>query len=103
MNILMCDTQYTFFLYYLLMPYDKFRETFFIFDYCFSPNIVKSLEDKGFACHQKDLYSIPIEMRYTERQKNKEYLVRILQELYIHCKGDICIYGQDHINIAKII
>ncbi|WP_026766432.1 hypothetical protein [Selenomonas ruminantium] len=71
MNILMCDTQYTFFLYYLLMPYEKFKETFFIFDFCFSPIVVKNLEDKGFACHQKILYNIPAEKLPMERKKIK--------------------------------
>lgn len=103
MNILMCDTQYTFFLYYLLMPYDKFKETFFIFDFCFSPLIVKNLESKGFACHQKDLYTIPLERRHIERINNKEYLTKLIKEIYNHFNGDVCIYGQDHIDIATIL
>ena len=103
MNILMCDTQYTFFLYYLLMPYEKFKETFFIFDFCFSPHIVKNLADKGFACHQNNLYSIPLEKRAIERINNKEYLTQLIKEIYNHFNGNVCIYGQDHIDIATIL
>jgi len=103
MNILMCDTQYTFYLYYLLTPFNKFRDTFFVFDACFSPSIVEALEGAGMACHQRSYYHLPLEQRPAAREENREYLVQLIKEFSDYFKGDICIYGQDHIDISQIL
>ena len=101
MNILMCDTQYTFFLYYLLMPFHKFKDTFFIFDVCFNPYVVHALESAGMACHQKTFYDLPLEKRPMARTQNREYLASLIKEIADYCNGDVCIYGQDHIGVAQ--
>lgn len=101
MNILMCDTQYTFFLYYLLMPFHKFKDTFFIFDVCFNPSVVHALKSAGMACHQKTFYDLPLNKRPMARVQNREYLANLIKEIADYCNGDVCIYGQDHIGIAQ--
>lgn len=103
MNILMCDTQYVFLQYYLLTTFDVFKETFFVFDGCFSPSIVENLEKSGAACHQKIYQDIPLESRSAAKQDNKDYLETIIKGFYDYFDGDICIYGQDHIGISEIL
>ncbi|WP_407400640.1 glycosyltransferase family 52 [Anaerovibrio sp.] len=103
MNILMCDTQYVFLQYFLLMPFDVFKDTFFVFDSCFSPSIVENLEKAGMACHQKLYNDIPLEERQMARNKNREYLKEIIKGFYDYFNGDICVYGQDHLDIVQIL
>ncbi len=89
MNILMCDTQYVFLQYFLLMPFDTFKDTFFVFDNCFNPSIVKKLVQSGMACHQK-LYDEPLlENRLSARQYNWEYLEKIVKGFYDYFNGNI--------------
>lgn len=102
MNILMCDTQYVFLQYFLLMPFEKFRDTFFVFDRCFSPSIVENLEKAGMACHQKIYQDIPIEERPAARRANRDYLETIIKGFYDYFNGEVCIYGQDHIDVAQV-
>ncbi len=103
MNILMCDTQYVFLQYFLLMPFDTFKDTFFVFDNCFSPSVVNNLAQSGMACHQKLYHESLLEERLAARQYNWEYLEKIIKGFYDYFNGDICIYGQDHIGISKIL
>lgn len=103
MNILMCDTQYAFLQYFLLTPFEIFKDTFFVFDKCFSPSIVKNLEKAGMACHQKLYDGATLEERLAARQNNWEYLKKIIKGFCDYFDGDICIYGQDHIYIAQIL
>lgn len=103
MNILMCDTQYTFLQYFLLMPFAVFKDTFFCFDSCFSQSIVENLEKAGMACHQKLYDDIPIEERPAAYYSNQNYLETIIKGFYDYFHGDVCIYGQDHIGIAQIL
>ena len=103
MNILMCDTQYVFLQYFLLMPFEVFKDTFFVFDSCFSPSIVENLENAGMACHQKLYHDIPIEERPVVRKQNRDYLKNIIRGFYDYYNGDICIYGQDHLDIVQIL
>lgn len=103
MNILMCDTQYVFLQYFLLVPFEIFKDTFFIFDSCFSPSIVKNMEKSGLACHQKLYHDLPPKEKVAAKQFNLEYLKKIIMGFYDYYNGDICVYGQDHIYIAQIL
>lgn len=103
MNILMCDTQYAFLQYFLLKNFDEFRDTFFVFDACFSPSIVENLEKAGMACHQQLYYDIPVVERPAAVYKNQDLLEKIIKGFYEYYHGDICIYGQDHIGVAQIL
>ena len=103
MNILMCDTQYVFLQYFLLMPFDKFRDTMFIFGCYFSPSIVENLEKAGIACHQEIYQDIPVEARPALRAKNRDYIENIIKGFYDYFDGDVCIYGQDHIDISSVL
>ncbi len=103
MNILMCDTQYVFLQYFLLVPFDIFKNTFFIFDNYFSSYVAKNLENSGMACHQKQYSGLSLEEILEVRKANTEYLKKIVREFYDYFNGDLCIYGQDHIDVAEII
>ena len=103
MNILMCDTQYAFFQYFLLMPFEIFKDTFFVFDCCFSPFIVNNLEKAGMACHQNRYQDIPLEQCPAAMQDNRDYLEKIIKGFNDYFNGDVNIYGQDHIGISQIL
>ncbi len=103
MNILICDTQYAFLQYFLLMPFESFKDTFFIFDNCFCPSIVKDLERMGLACHQQLYNEIPLQERSSARLENKAYLGKIIKKLYDYYNGNLRFYGQDHVEVAEII
>lgn len=103
MNILMCDTQYVFLQYFLLMPFETFKDTFFVFDSCFSPSIVENLEKAGMACHQKLYHDIPLDERPAARQRNRDYLESIIKGFYEYFNGEICFYGQDHLDIVQLL
>lgn len=103
MNILMCDTQYAFLQYFLMMPFDTFRDTFFAFDCRFNPSVVHNLEKSGMACHQNTYEGIPTDQLIFAQQKNKDYLEKIIAGFCDYFNGDIQIYGQDHLNIAQIL
>ncbi len=99
----MCDTQYAFLQYFLLMPFDTFKDTFFIFDFAFHPAIVKNLEKAGMACFKSDYRNIPKDKVPSTMLDNQNYLEKLLIELKDYCKGNLCIYGQDHLYNAQII
>lgn len=103
MNILMCDTQYVFLQYFLLTPFDIFKDTFFVFDNCFSPSIVENLKNAGMACHQQLYCDLSLEEHLVAKEHNLKYLEKIILGFHDYCHGDICIYGQDHIYISQIL
>lgn len=62
-----------------------------------------ALENRGMACHQKTFFHLPLEKRPMARLENKKYLTKLLKEISDYFNGDVCIYGQDHIDIAEIL
>lgn len=99
----MCDTQYTFFQYFLLTSFDVFKDTFFVFDACFSTTIVENLEKSGMACHQQTYFGMPFEKKLQTLYANQDYLEKIIKGFYDYFNGEVCVYGQDHLETTQIL
>lgn len=87
------------------MPFDCFRETFFVFDDYFDRSVVDRLEQYGMICHQLRFPTPPASVDALKRARweNCHQLVEMVQALVKNFHGNVHIYGQDHCTVSHIL
>ena len=100
MNILLCCTHYVLLQYFLLMPFERFRETFFVFDDYFDTAVVQRLEQQSMVCHQLRFRRPPTSVEEIKKARwdNCCRLVELVHAFIQQFHGDVHFYGQDHCN-----